>query len=1062
MYAGYLLKRSNHPYRASPSPPPLFPVEPSSVETGCEPPRDAAATPREEVLPAAPPPMNPPVYNSADTIDPPTSTDEGFHFITSLFGIEVPSGPVASPDVPRPTAHLVIAAAPPSMKSIPIKMTSQHDDDDQMASETEEEDFYDSSPASIPLQDTIDPEDQHLWRVKYCVLDGDVLYFYSSQAVAESIDAMEERRRFSGGETLDDPAPPAYKDLSRSPKPMQKWIRPDETRHLWEKRVELQYVGAVRSAELEYGPHALELTSSNHSGREDEEEEYDKLVLRAANGDEMKEWLFQFLRCIASLVWDLVALRTAGDLHVPTPQPMAWISPAVRSDNEPMPLSPDRSLQQNGSSLRSSVSFSPRYHKVLNAMNCLNGNNHSRTTPLSHGHGRNAMRRRRQESSSAHHAFSTMEPKSPELPFPSTTTISGMSSRLVTPMVPNMVPESSLQYSPDVTSPYPAMFSMDTPSPDGLASSNASSANGGNATPCLPLGPLEPLHTSIHVDCVPTGVPATSGKYIPPHLRKQNAASTNGTPVHKNTAERPSIGPYIPRHSRPLPSSSGSPEVVKLSALGPSYESEIAIPNHGDVVPRGHVFGNRVDPLDDDVYKHFKLGGCADVAHVFGSILDSVFIPRRASQLGKVRTRPFGYSATSHSEHSRCNTDRPNLAWEIGAFSECGVRDFNEDSYLISSDLLQAFEYVNQSEPSSSPTIWDKIARDSHPPSLFAIFDGHCGDQASRYAAEKLTRFIYEESFNQVGDDLKENHSVHLTVADILAQAVKKLDQEFCKLCVEDGRQWESGTTALIAALVNEHLIVANLGDARGIMGRSVASLHDVTRHKDDGWNELPLDDSNGKQSCLWKDIADVHSPNRDDERDRIQKAGGWVTTEYDIPVAQLKRMALDDNDVVDILSRCLQSSTKASAPHRVLQISRVCGELAVSRALGDRDFKASSYNTDSPTESDDEFTWDSSQLGLIYPAGHDQWFKGDLISNRPDFHAIRVGETGVYEEFLLLACDGLWDVIDSDDAYRYTRDLLFEKKWSAKETAGRLAELALHLGSSDNITVIIVRFFER
>jgi serine/threonine protein phosphatase PrpC len=57
-----------------------------------------------------------------------------------------------------------------------------------------------------------------------------------------------------------------------------------------------------------------------------------------------------------------------------------------------------------------------------------------------------------------------------------------------------------------------------------------------------------------------------------------------------------------------------------------------------------------------------------------------------------------------------------------------------------------------------------------------------------------------------------------------------------------------------------------------------------------------------------------------------------------------------------------------------------------------------------------------------------------------------------------LLACDGLWDVIDAEDAVRVTRDLLFEKKWLAKKAAARLAELAIHLGSSDNITVIVVR----
>jgi serine/threonine protein phosphatase PrpC len=51
---------------------------------------------------------------------------------------------------------------------------------------------------------------------------------------------------------------------------------------------------------------------------------------------------------------------------------------------------------------------------------------------------------------------------------------------------------------------------------------------------------------------------------------------------------------------------------------------------------------------------------------------------------------------------------------------------------------------------------------------------------------------------------------------------------------------------------------------------------------------------------------------------------------------------------------------------------------------------------------------------------------------------------------------------MDADDAFRVTRDLLFEKRWSAKKAAGRLTELAVHLGSSDNITVIVIRFFDR
>jgi hypothetical protein len=86
--------------------------------------------------------------------------------------------------------------------------------------------------------------------------------------------------------------------------------------------------------------------------------------------------------------------------------------------------------------------------------------------------------------------------------------------------------------------------------------------------------------------------------------------------------------------------------------------------------------------------------------------------------------------------------------------------------------------------------------------------------------------------------------------------------------------------------------------------------------------------------------------------------------------------------------------------PQRILHISRVGGELAVSRALGDRDFKAA-FNTTSPTgpiDMDDNQWWDC-PLFVPYPDLHTRQFQGDLVSNSPDFQRIRVGEEGVLDE---------------------------------------------------------------
>jgi serine/threonine protein phosphatase PrpC len=59
-------------------------------------------------------------------------------------------------------------------------------------------------------------------------------------------------------------------------------------------------------------------------------------------------------------------------------------------------------------------------------------------------------------------------------------------------------------------------------------------------------------------------------------------------------------------------------------------------------------------------------------------------------------------------------------------------------------------------------------------------------------------------------------------------------------------------------------------------------------------------------------------------------------------------------------------------------------------------------------------------------------------------------------DSFLLLACDGLWDVLGHQEAVDHTHAVL-QSGASASDAAQRLADLALRLGSSDNVTVIVV-----
>lgn len=304
----------------------------------------------------------------------------------------------------------------------------------------------------------------------------------------------------------------------------------------------------------------------------------------------------------------------------------------------------------------------------------------------------------------------------------------------------------------------------------------------------------------------------------------------------------------------------------------------------------------------------------------------------------------------------------------------------------------------------------------------------------------------------------------------VLRDAFDRLDREFCNLCTLDGRDWDCGSTALVALILDDVVSLANLGDCRGVVCRLVSE--GITDAEMDGWEALDQQDNaedlwdrsngggNACDSCsgklIWKEMTSTHSPLFDEERDRIEKANGWIIQETEIPIGQLHRMDIFDKDVVEIVKRCFADRMKQhrSDPVRQIQIARTCGDLAVSRAIGDRDFKAA-YNRPLSDAALGR-SWEG-PLVFIYPEGHSGRFKGDIVSSIPDIQSFRVDREPT---ILIMACDGLWDVMDGDDAVRIVKDLLLNKKLSAKDGAARLTELAQHLGSSDNVTVILIRFY--
>lgn len=108
--------------------------------------------------------------------------------------------------------------------------------------------------------------------------------------------------------------------------------------------------------------------------------------------------------------------------------------------------------------------------------------------------------------------------------------------------------------------------------------------------------------------------------------------------------------------------------------------------------------------------------------------------------------------------------------------------------------------------------------------------------------------------------------------------------------------------------------------------------------------------------------------------------------------------------------------------------MGRVNGDLAVARSFGDFRFK-------------DSFDLEHS---------------AQKITCEPTVTVIKRNE---HDEFIILACDGFWDVFSNEDAVKHVKELQKYFGNNAKIISEKLTQFAYEKGSMDNVTVVVILF---
>lgn len=273
----------------------------------------------------------------------------------------------------------------------------------------------------------------------------------------------------------------------------------------------------------------------------------------------------------------------------------------------------------------------------------------------------------------------------------------------------------------------------------------------------------------------------------------------------------------------------------------------------------------------------------------------------------------------------------------------------------------------------------------------FAVFDGHAGSMAAKWCANNLYRLLARNLtlFSQ-----------HWPINSILALTFDQADTRLCQLPDYDN----SGCTAALVYVKSELHHTQSTSNSHLLPPPTPSSYLQRRRY------------SSFSQASPQFLIPSPTSTNNKESLN-LDLSGAQIRTLYTANVGD-SRIILSRNGTAHRLTSDHRASDHAEISRiksqgGIVSGGRVDGSLAVSRALGDKNFK---------------------------PHVSARPYTSELVLDNQD-------------EFVVLACDGVWDVCSDQSIIDLIRDIE-----DPVEASQEVVRHALFKGSTDNVTCMVVR----